>query len=98
MNDATLIRRSAKLLMCDLSGETVLLHPESRLYFSLNEMGAAIWHALTTPRRLVEIEESLLQKLDMPRAHCRRDLLAFLARMSQAGLLEIADVQMGHAA
>jgi Coenzyme PQQ synthesis protein D (PqqD) len=76
---------------CDLSGEAVILNLNSGMYYGIDEIGALIWAALEEPRTLEYLRETILRDYQIDKETCDRDVIAFLADMNAAGLIEIND-------
>jgi hypothetical protein len=76
---------------CDLAGEAVILNLNSGMYYGIDEIGALIWAALEEPRTLEYLRETILRDYQIDKETCDRDVIAFLADMNAAGLIEIND-------
>jgi len=55
--------------------------------FTLDEVGAAIWRAVESPKTEEQILQSVLDQFDAEESDVRRDLGEFLATLDEAGLL-----------
>jgi hypothetical protein len=73
----------------DLGGEAVILHVGKGVYFGLNEVGARIWNLIQQPRRVEEIQETLLDEYKVDPARCETDLFRLLRRLAKEGLIEV---------
>ncbi len=90
---------SPEVLFRELAGEAVLLDLKSQRYFGLDEVGTRIWQLLDERRQTGGLLEALLDEFDVEEARLRRDLRAFLHRLTDAGLIELrplADGGRGH--
>jgi hypothetical protein len=85
----SIAKRIPDQVSCDLSGEAVKLNLNSGMYFGLDEIGARIWAALEEPRSLEYLGEIILRDYQVDRETCERDVMAFLAELQFAGLIEI---------
>jgi hypothetical protein len=71
----------------EVGGETVLLHLETRLYFTLDEIGTVAWQRLTEGAGLDRIVEQVVAAYDVDAATARRDLEELVGELVEAGLL-----------
>ena len=69
--------------------EAVLLHLETKQYFSLNETGLRIWEGLEEPGLgLPDIAASLSEDYDIAEAEARDYVERFAETLAQEGLLQ----------
>jgi len=64
----------------------------SGMYYGIDEIGAFIWGVLEEPRTLEYLRETILSTYQVDRETCNSDVMAFLADMNAAGLIEIDDL------
>jgi hypothetical protein len=76
---------------CDLEGDLVILNLTDGAYFELNPVGARIWELMREGRSLVEVREALLQEYDIDEERCTADLLALVAELATANLVQVLD-------
>ncbi len=74
---------------CDLQGESVILNLDSGVYYGLNNLGTRVWNLIQEPTEVQKVHESLLHEYDVEPERCERDLLAWLHRMAEAGLVRV---------
>lgn len=91
MNPSTVIKRSNNQVFCALDDEVALLDLASARYFGLNDTGAHIWRSLETPRSVADLCDDVLAHFEVPAAICRQDVLDFVVRLQQAGLVEMVE-------
>jgi len=77
------------LVSCDVGGDVVMLDLESGQYFGLDGVGARVWSLIRTPRRVNEILGVLLQEYDVDAGRCEKDLMGFLHKLVEKGLVEV---------
>jgi len=87
----SLVGLSKQQLSCELSGEAVILHLGSGIYYGLDEVGARIWRLLDTPKSIRSLVETMTEEYEVDSAVCEREVLAFLNQMREAGLVEELD-------
>jgi hypothetical protein len=73
----------------DLSGEAVILNLASGMYYGLDEVGARVWSLLQQPCAVAAIRDAILAEYEVEPERCERDLLALLADLEAAKLVEI---------
>ena len=75
----------------EVDGEMVLLDMESENYFGLDEVGTAIWHAMQDKETLQEVLEALLEQYEVEEEVLKRDLLDFVGKLHESGLIEVKE-------
>ncbi len=65
-----IVKKSARQVACELSGEIVLLHVDKALYFGLQGVGAAIWNNLEEPRSVLDVCDDAAARFDVDPAVC----------------------------
>jgi|SRR5215212_4210459 len=75
----------------DLGGEVAILDLQAGMYYGLDEVGARIWQLLREPNVVGEIQATIAREYDVDPARAKRDVLAFLQRLAEEGLLEVKD-------
>lgn len=83
------VRRSGHVLCQDDGDEAVLLDLAGERYFGLNRVGARIWQLMEQPTPLRALHAELCVEFDAPAERIERDLLALMARLQDAGLIEL---------
>lgn len=76
-------------MSADLKGEAVILNCANGVYYGLNEVGNVIWAFVQEPRRVAEITAKIEDEFDVAPDVCERDVLALLAQLADAGLIEV---------
>lgn len=87
---------NAKVLFSDtvfaqeVDGEMVLLDMNTENYFGLDEVGTAIWQAIEENNgELVKVLEVLLEQYDVEEDVLKKDLLVFVDRLVESGLVKV---------
>jgi len=87
---------NAKVLFSDtvfaqeVDGEMVLLDMNTENYFGLDEVGTAIWQAIEENNgELVKVLEILLEQYDVEEDVLKKDLLVFVDRLVESGLVKV---------
>lgn len=74
---------------CTLQEEAVVLHLGKGVYYGLNAVGATVWNALQEPKTVEQLVHLVTTEYKVQTAECERDLLELLARLQEAGLVEV---------
>jgi hypothetical protein len=77
------------VLSRDLQGELVILDLKTGVYFGLDPVGTRIWHLLQEHQSLQKVLNSLVEEYEVTEAVCGDDLLGFVAKMLEKGLVEV---------
>ena len=73
----------------EVDGEMVLLDMNSENYFGLDEVGTMIWLAMQEKETLQEVYEAMLDQYEVEPEILERDLLDFVQKLSESGLIKI---------
>ena len=73
----------------ELDGEMVLFDMESEHYFGLDETGTVMWQLLQEKRELTEVLSLLLEQYEVEERILKKDLLHFLDKLQENGLIEV---------
>ena len=95
-DDAAMLARPANLVASEIDGEAVILDIDSGQFFQLNRVGSRIWDALATPMTMAELCRAMQDRFDVDPETCRRDVVAFVGRMTQHGLVTAGDTTTIH--
>jgi hypothetical protein len=84
-----LLRANPRCLLTELNdGTGVLLHLDTKFYFTLNASAVAAWKALElTPRSASELARGLAEEFEVDRDQALLDLSALIDRLVAEGLL-----------
>ncbi len=84
------LRRSPNATYQTIAGEAVLIHMQSGIYYSLNEVGTLFWEMLDGQLNLAECAAKISQEYDAPPAVVEKDLLELAQDLVREGLAERA--------
>jgi hypothetical protein len=87
--DNILFQRKKDLLSSRMDQETVMMHPESGKYFSLNPVATRIWELLITPHTLDDIVKILLDEFEVEPQICKNETKEFIEKLLEKDILEI---------
>ena len=73
----------------EVDGEMVLLDMNSENYFGLDAVGTDIWQAMQENTNLNEVLAVLLEQYEVEESVLKADLLAFVVKLQESGLLKV---------
>ncbi len=83
-------RRAPDVLSAPVGDEVILLHSPTGQYFSMDEIGRAIWDRLgTEPCNLEQLCKDLQREFDVDAKTCRNDVEAFLESLHAADFIVV---------
>ena len=85
---SAVVRRGNRALAEQVAGETVLLDAEGDVYLRLNPSGTRLWEALESPTTVAELASVLERQYGLEPDVALADTVAFVAEMSERGLIE----------
>ncbi len=77
------------VLVQNLDNESVLLNIDTEQYFGLDDVGSQMWDLLKTSESVENATEKLLEIYDAEKEQLYKDLLEFIEKLSEHGLLQI---------
>jgi len=77
------------VIVTELDGEAVLLNLDTKLYFSLNATGVAIWKLLDEGLTLGQIGERLFQEYDVTPEKAQQCVLDLVGQLNDEKLVSI---------
>jgi hypothetical protein len=87
MNDQTVFERHQKAAFAVVGDEVIFLHEDEGAYFSLDGVGAFIWHSLETPRTFGELVLMVMNEYDVEEPQLREDLTSLFTSLVDMDLL-----------
>ena len=90
MDKTAKIRMKAKRNVTDLAGEKVMVDFEQGKYFCIKGVGNDIWDMLDGQEGITveAILHKLMEEYEVMEEVCEKEVLAFLDKLEQAGILE----------
>jgi len=90
MNIDTKVDFAKTVFAQEVDGEMVLLDMDSEHYFGLDEVGSVIWQALEASHgNLQRVLEVLVETYDIEEDVLRKDLMYFIKKLVESGLVEV---------
>ena len=90
IGEDTVVSHAAGLVASDLDEKKVMMNIESGKYFGLDSIGSRIWELIEKPHTVRELVLELLKEYDVEENACRHDVLAFISKLYDQGLIDIA--------
>ena len=85
------IVRDNEIIFSEMDGETVMMSIEKGEYYGINPIGSRIWGLLDSPKKVSELCDTLLPDYDVTPEQCAQDVLSFLNRMAEKGIIKIVN-------
>lgn len=89
IDSSTVVKRAKDQISCELDDEVAILNMQSALYFGLDDVGSVIWQQLAEERTVKDICRSVVDQFDVNESQCQSDVIEFLDKLVEAGLVEI---------
>ncbi len=87
----SVVGQVTSVVASDIDDEKVMMSVEKGEYFGLERVGSRIWEMIENPARVSALVDQLLERFDVDRATCERDVLAFLMDLHDAGIVRVGD-------
>lgn len=85
----TRYQRKKDLLSSRMDEETVMMHPESGKYFSLNPVATRIWELLETPKTIDDLMKFLLDEFEAKPEVCENETKEFIRVLLEKEMLDV---------
>lgn len=87
MTENTVLSQNTNMLSSDMNGSTVLMDTMTGKYYNLGDIGGRIWELLNEPMTVGYLVRKLTMEYDVSAEQCRADILPFLEKLVNQGLL-----------
>jgi len=84
----TVVSQIEEIVDSDIDGETVMMSIENGKYFGLDDIGSRIWELIEHPIEVSDLIDTLLERFDVDRETCERDVLKFLNELNEDRILQ----------
>lgn len=92
---STVVARSEEVIASEIDGEVVMMNVALGSYSLLDDIGSEIWGLLERPCPVSDLCEKLMERYDVKKDQCQRDLLVFLNELVANNII-IADASAPH--
>ncbi len=73
-----------------MAGESVILNHNKGEYYTLNEVGSAIWDLFKTgPKNIEELVQGIMDEYEVAEEDCKRDVQNIIKELSDEKLIEV---------
>ncbi|MDQ6616490.1 MAG: PqqD family protein [Actinomycetota bacterium] len=83
-------RRSGRALAEELNGELVLVHVDTGMYYTLNEVGGRVWALCDGSLTVAQVIAQLCEEFDAPPEEVKADVLDLVGHLTTEKLLVAA--------
>ncbi len=85
----TVISQIEEIVASDIDGETVMMSVENGKYYGLDDIGSRIWELIERPVKVSDLNNTLIERYDIDRETCERDVLKFLNGLDDDRILAV---------
>ena len=85
-----LISQAEGYIVSDMDGEKVMLSIQSGKYYNLGQVGGDIWDLIKEPVSIEHIVQSLQSIYEVSQTECEDQVLSFLEKLKEEGLIIIS--------
>jgi hypothetical protein len=86
----SMVSKHQEIIASDIDGSTVMMSVENGKYYGLDAIGSCIWSLIREPIRVTDLIDGLLDRFEVDRETCAKDVLVFLEGLNKDGLLKVA--------
>ena len=90
INLETVISKNLQIISSKMDNEVVMMSVEKGNYYGLNRVGSEIWEKLTEPTTVAGLCEKLQQEFNVEKDQCERDVIKYLEKLVEEGLILVA--------
>ena len=86
MDAHTRLHHSPNATFQEVAGEAILIHLQTGVYYSLNDVGTAFWNLLDGQRTITDCATTIAAEYSAPAEMVLSDLLELAADLTKEGL------------
>ncbi len=91
INLHSLVLKNTSIISSKMDDEVVMMSIDKGNYYGLNPVAAEIWEMLTGPMTVQAIIDRLLEEFDVEPDQCHTEVVAYLTKLVNEGLITISD-------
>ena len=95
MEPTTCLRQSPNATFAIVAEEAILIHLQTGVYYSLNEVGTAFWNLLDGQRTLDDCAAQIAAEYSAPPEEVLSDLVALAGELEAEGLVTTGNLVHG---
>lgn len=80
--------RNPDLIGASIDDELVMMSVEKGQYYGLGGVAPRIWELLQKPHTFDQLVDRILEEFEVERSLCEKDMVGFLEKMEEFGLIE----------
>ena len=84
-----LVRRAESVVHADLDEALVILDPDVGRYYQLDPVAKRVWDLIEAESSVAALRDALTREYAVDGPTCLRDLLAFVGKMAEHGLVRV---------
>lgn len=92
---ASIVQRAKDIPFSRLDDELLAIDSAAGFVYSLNETAGRVWDLIQTPASVGAVCAQLRLEFAVDEMTCRRDVIALLQALHDAGLLRVSDATAG---
>jgi hypothetical protein len=85
----SVVQRTGDLLFSQLDDDKIAIDSQAGYYYAMNESAGRVWELIAEPISVDAVCAQLHAEYDVAPQQCRQDVLALLAALYKAGLVEV---------
>jgi len=85
----SVISQIEEIVASNIDGETVMMSVENGKYYGLDDTGSRIWELIERPVRVSDLIDRLLERFDVDRETCEKDVLKFLSELNDDRIVAV---------
>ncbi len=87
---STVLRRTDEHVSAPLDESLVMMDIEAGKYYLLDDVASVLWERLETPTQVADLVSELCSRYDVSSERCEADIVPFLTRLHEKGLVQQA--------
>lgn len=91
IHSETIVRRASEVAFSQLDDELFAIDVQGGYCYSLNEPAGRIWALIATPSSVGSVCAQLRKEYVVDEVTCLEDVIALLASLHSAGLVQVSD-------
>lgn len=91
LNRQDTVVRTVDLLSTTIDGQVVVTSIEKGNYIGLEGAGNHIWPLIENPIKISSLCDTLQDEFDVSPEQCEKDVITFMEKLTENGLVEICD-------
>lgn len=86
----SIITKNEGFLSSEMDDGLAMMSIENSSYYGMDKIGKSIWESFETPTSVESICDTLCERFDVSKETCVNDVIDYMGKIHQAGLVEIS--------